>query len=190
VAAASIIGFAGNELVAIFRIRVGREIGSAALVADGYHARTDGMTSLGVLAGAIGVWLGFPLADPLMGFAIGLAILVVVWETAREMWYRMMDATDPDLIIRIEKIASTVEGVFEVHDVTLRWLGHRQRGKLHITVDCQLPTVESHRISENVRHALFHDLPALVEMTIHVDPCECDQTVIYHPSAHHLPSNV
>lgn len=188
VAAASIIGFAGNELVAIFRIRVGQEIGSAALIADGLHARTDGLTSLGVLAGAIGVWLGFPLADPLMGVAIGFAILTIVWGAAREMWLRMMDATDPALIQEIEKTAVGVEGVIDVHDVSLRWLGHRQRGKVHITVDCQLPTVESHRIAESVRHELFHVLPALVEMTVYVDPCECDQAVDYHPSAHHLSS--
>jgi len=188
VAAAAIIGFVGNELVAVFRIRVGREIGSAALIADGLHARTDGLTSLGVLAGAIGVWLGFPLADPIMGFVIGFAILIIVWGAAREMWLRMMDATDPALIEEIETTVKDVEGVLEVHDVTLRWLGHRQRGKLHITVDCQLPTVESHRIAENVRHRLFHALPALVEMTVHVDPCECDLGVDYHPSAHHMPA--
>lgn len=186
VAAAAIIGFLGNELVAVFRIRVGREIGSAALIADGLHARTDGLTSLGVLAGAAGVWLGFPLADPLIGFAIGFAILVIVWGAAREMWLRMMDATDPALIDLIESTAGRVEGVLDVQDVTLRWLGHRQRGELHVTVDCKLTTLESHRIAENVRHQLFHALPALSEMTVHVDPCECDQAVDYHPSAHHL----
>jgi len=186
VAAAAIIGFVGNELVAVFRIRVGRETGSAALVADGLHARADGFTSLGVLAGAIGVWLGFPWADPLVGLGIGIAILVVVVGAAREMWQRMMDATDPMLIEQVECTARSVANVLDVHDVTLRWLGHRQRGKLHITVNCQLPTVESHRIAEEVRHALFHTLPALVEMTVHVDPCECDQVIDYHPTAHHL----
>ena len=100
VAAASLIGFAGNELVAWFRIRVGHQIGSAALVADGMHARTDGLTSLGVLVGAIGVWLGFPLADPLIGFAIGVAILFIVWGAGREMWLRIMDATDPAQVNR------------------------------------------------------------------------------------------
>ena len=185
VAVASIIGFVGNELVALFRIRVGREIGSAVLVADGYHARTDGLTSLGVLVGAIGVWLGFPLADPLMGFAIGLAILIIVWGAAREMWYRMMDAADPALKELIEATARKVAGVLDVHDVSLRWLGHRQRGKLHITVDCRLPTFESHSIAEEVRHALFHTLPALVELTVHVDPCECDPSLDYHPTRHH-----
>ncbi len=188
VAVAAIIGFAGNELVAIFRIRVGREIGSAALIADGLHARTDGLTSLAVLAGAIGVWLGFPLADPLIGFAIGIAILVIVWGAAKEMWLRMMDASDPILVQQIEKTAGGIDGVIDVHDVTLRWLGHRQRGKLHITVDCEMSTRESHQIAENVRHKLFHDLPALVEFTVHVDPCECDNGVDYHPSAHHMAS--
>ena len=58
------------RLVAIFRIRVGKEIGSAALVADGYHARVDGLTSFGVFFGAVGVWLGYPLADPIVGLVI------------------------------------------------------------------------------------------------------------------------
>jgi len=127
--AAAIIGFVGNELVVVFRIRVGREIGSAALVADGLHARADGFTALGVLAGAIGVWLGLPWADPLVGLGIGLAILVVVVGAAREMWQRMMDATDPMLIEPVECTARSVANVLDVHDVTLRWLGHRQRGE-------------------------------------------------------------
>ncbi len=97
VAAAAIIGFIGNEMVAVFRIKVGKEIGSAALIADGYHARTDGFTSLAVLAGAIGVWLGFPLLDPIIGLGIGIAILGIVWKTAQDMWHRMMDAVDPEL---------------------------------------------------------------------------------------------
>jgi cation diffusion facilitator family transporter len=186
VAAAAIIGFLGNELVAVFRIKVGREIGSAALVADGLHARADGFTSLGVLAGAVGVWLGWPLADPLIGLAIGIAILAVVWNAARDMWHRMMDAVDPALVERIEAAVRPVPGVLDVHDVALRWVGHRQRGELHVIVNCQLSTVESHHIAEEVRHVLFHALPALAEVTVHVDPCECDETRNYHPAAHHV----
>ena len=185
VAAAAVIGFAGNELVAIFRIRIGKEIGSAALVADGMHARTDGITSLGVLLGVIGVWLGFPLADPLMGFLIGLAILWIVWNAGREMLLRVMDAVDPTLTRQIESMARAVEGVMDVHGVALRWVGHRQRGELHITVNCQMPTYASHRIAEAVRHELFHALPALVEMTVHVDPCVCEFTPEAHETRHH-----
>lgn len=185
VAVAAVIGFAGNELVAIFRIRVGGEIGSAALVADGMHARTDGLTSLGVLAGVIGVWLGYPLADPLIGFIIGLAILWIGLRAGGEMWLRMMDAVDPSLTKRIETVARSVEGVMDVHDITLRWLGHRQRGEMHIVVDGELPTFASHRIAEEVRHALFHTLPALGDMTVHIDPDESEPNSSHHITDHH-----
>ncbi len=169
VAAAAIVGFIGNEAVAIFRTRVGRQIGSAALIADGLHARTDGFTSLGVLVGVIGVAIGFPLADPLIGLVIGLAILIVVWQAAREMWYRLMDAVDPAVGRSIAATAQRVVGVLAVHDVTVRWLGHRQRAELNIDVDGDLSTEQSHQIAEAVRHDLFHALPALVEVTVHVD---------------------
>jgi cation diffusion facilitator family transporter len=76
---ASVVGFVGNEAVAVFRIRVGKQIGSVALIADGYHARVDGWTSLAVFVGAIGVWAGYPLADPLIGLVISAAILAIVW---------------------------------------------------------------------------------------------------------------
>lgn len=185
VAVAAIIGFLGNELVAVFRMRVGRQIGSAALVADGIHARVDGFTSLGVLVGVIGVWLGFPWADPLVGLIIGAAILVIVWNTAKEMWRRMMDGIEPQVIEQIEHIAYDVNGVMDVHDVTARWIGHRQRTELHVTVNCQLPTIASHLIGEEVRHALFHEMPALSDITVHIDPCECDEAVQYHLTAHH-----
>ncbi len=185
VAAAAIIGFIGNELVAVFRVRVGREIGSAALIADGLHARTDGFTSLGVLIGTIGVALGLPLADPLIGALIGIAILVIVWEAAKDMWHRMMDAIDPEVTGHVEKTASAIDGVMSVHDVAVRWLGHRQRVELHITVDCQMTTLASHAIAEEVRHELFHALPALADATVHVDPCECDRSINYHPTRHH-----
>jgi cation diffusion facilitator family transporter len=170
VAAAAIIGFIGNEAVAIFRTRVGREIGSAALIADGLHARTDGFTSLGVLVGVIGVAFGFPSADPLIGIVIGIAILIVVWNTARDMWYRLMDAVDPAVGRSIVETTQRVPGVLAVHDVTVRWLGHRQRAELNIDVDGKLSTLQSHQIAEEVRHDLFHTLPALVEVTVHVDP--------------------
>lgn len=186
VAAAAIVGFFGNELVAVFRIRIGKEIGSAALIADGYHARTDGLTSLAVLAGAIGVWLGYPLFDPIVGLGIGVAILGIVWKTAQDMWQRMMDAVDPEIYGEFKHTASHVSGVMDVHNTAIRWLGHRLYGEMHITVNCQLSTLQSHFIAEEVRHSLFHKLPALVEVVVHVDPCECDEAIDYHPTRHHV----
>ena len=186
VAGAAVVGFIGNELVAIYRIRTGKQIGSAALVADGNHARADGFTSLAVLAGAIGVWLGYPLLDPIVGLGIGVAILVIVWKSAQDMYYRVMDAVEPEITRSVETIASKANGVMEVSNVAIRWVGHRQRTELHITVDCQMPTCESHAIAEQVRHDLFHAMPALADVTIHVDPCECERCGDSHISAHHL----
>jgi len=191
VAAAGLIGFFGNELVAVLRIRTGKEINSAALIADGYHARTDGFTSLAVLVGAIGAWFGYPLLDPIIGLGIGAVILGIVWQSARDMWYRMMDAIDPEIHREFRDIASQVPGVMDVHSTAIRWQGHRLFGEMHITVDCKQSTLQSHFIAEEVRHRLFHKLPALVEVVVHTDPCECDTTIEYHPTNHHnfMPAN-
>ncbi len=185
VAFAAIIGFVGNEAVAVFRLRVGREIGSAALVADGLHARVDGITSLGVLLGVIGVWVGMPWADPVMGFVIGFAILIIVRDAAREMWHRLMDATDPEIVHRVEHTASHVPGVQSIHDVRARWVGHRLSTEVHIEVDCDLTLAQSHHIAEEVRHALFHELPALNNVLVHLDPCGHDQDDHHAITAHH-----
>ncbi|MDQ3328837.1 MAG: cation diffusion facilitator family transporter, partial [Chloroflexota bacterium] len=131
VIAASVIGFVGNEVVALFRMRIGREIGSAALVADGQHARVDGLTSLAVLAGALGVLAGFPLADPLVGILISIAILFIVKDTAVTMWRRLMDAVEPGTVERLQQAAANVPGAQDVHDVRVRWLGHRLQAELH-----------------------------------------------------------
>jgi cation diffusion facilitator family transporter len=103
VAAAGVVGFAGNELVASYRIRVRRRIGSAALVADGRHAHTDGLTSLAVLAAALGTMAGWRLADPVVGLAICAAILKVLHAAARDISRRLTDRIDPDLVDRINE---------------------------------------------------------------------------------------
>lgn len=185
VAVAAVIGFLGNELVAIFRIRVGKEIGSAALITDGYHARTDGFTSLAVLAGVIGTWLGYPILDSIIGLGIGIAIIGIVWKSAKEMWRRMMDAVDPEIHNQFKDTASHVEGVMDVHSAAIRWVGHRLWGEMHVTVKCTLTILEGHSITEEVRHALFHEFPALVDVVVHADPCECDKSIEYHAAAHH-----
>ncbi|HYO50748.1 MAG TPA: cation diffusion facilitator family transporter [Chloroflexia bacterium] len=185
VGVAAVSGFIGNEAVAQFRMRVGKEIGSAALVADGQHARVDGFTSLAVLLGVIGVWLGYPLADPLIGLLITLAILFILKDAALTMWHRLMDAVDPEFVETVEHTAAGVEGVHEVHSVRVRWLGHRLQAEMHIMVDEDLPTSESHRIAEEVRHRLLHNLPKLESAGIHVDPCGHSGTDPHHLTAHH-----
>jgi cation diffusion facilitator family transporter len=137
VVAAGVIGFAGNEIVAIYRIRVGQRIGSAALVADGVHARTDGFTSLAVVIGAVGVMLGFPLADPIIGILISIAILILLVGTVRSITRRLMDGVDPELVERAHHALEHVEGVRDIGEVRLRWSGHRVRGDALVIVDDQ-----------------------------------------------------
>ena len=172
VAAASIIGFIGNEGVAVFRIRVGKEIGSAALVADGYHARVDGLTSLAVLAGALGVWLGYPLADPLVGLGITAAILGIVWQSARAVFTRMLDGVDPGVIDELAHAAHHVSQVQDVTDVRARWLGHRLHAEVSIAVRPELSVADGHAVALDVHHQLLHHIPHLADATIHVDPLD------------------
>ena len=185
-AIAGVIGFAGNELVALYRIRIGKEIGSAALVADGYHARTDGLTSLAVVVGAAGVWLGYPLADPIIGLLITGAILWVLKGAAGQVFARLMDAVDPALTEAVER-AARQPGVEEVSSVRIRWIGHQLEAEAHVVVDCDLTTIASHTIAESVRHGIFHAVPKISEVTVHVDPCTHAVADPHESTREHLP---
>jgi cation diffusion facilitator family transporter len=187
VAVAGVVGFLGNEAVAIFRINVGRQIGSAALVADGLHARTDGLTSLAVVLGAIGVALGFPIADPLVGLLITAAILLVLRDAALQIWHRMMDAIDPELLDRAEHAAREADGVQDVTSVRARWIGHALHLEAHIVADCDLRLTEAHEVAERARHAMVHAVPKLASATVHVDPCEHEGRDHHADLSHHRP---
>lgn len=149
---AGLIGFAGNEAVAIYRIRVGQRIGSAALVADGVHARLDGFTSLSVVLGAIGVLVGFPLADPIIGLLISVSIMVLLWGTVKSIGARLMDAIDPALVRKAEHALEHTVGVEAVRDLRLRWVGHRLTGSATVEVG----TVDLHDATHIVEHAVEH----------------------------------
>jgi cation diffusion facilitator family transporter len=189
VAAAAIIGFLGNEAVASLQIRTGRRIGSDAMIADGLHARTDGLTSLAVLAAVIGVALGFPIVDPIVGLLIGVTILFIARDATRTIWYRLMDAVDPKLVDQVEQAAAGIAGVQQVHDVRVRWIGHQLHAELHIVVDEDLPTHASHAIAEGVRHALVHAQNRLAFVSVHVDPCGHNGIERHDPQiAQHYPA--
>jgi cation diffusion facilitator family transporter len=167
---ASVVGFLGNEAVAIFRIRVGKEIGSAALVADGYHARVDGLTSLAVLFGAVGVGLGYPLADPIVGLVITVAIFRIVWQSGKSIFTRLLDGVDPEVIDDIKHAVNHTPGVEDVSEVRVRWLGHRLHAELNIAVAPDITVEKGHEIAKDARHQLLHHLRYLSNTTIHVDP--------------------
>ncbi|MFI8855308.1 cation diffusion facilitator family transporter [Streptomyces prasinus] len=169
VSAAALTGFAGNEWVARYRIRTGRKIGSAALVADGLHARADGFTSLAVLLGAGGAALGLPTADPVIGLLITAAILLVLKDAAREVCRRLMDSVDPALVEAAERALRGVEGVLDAGQVRMRWIGHTLRAEADIVVDARLTVVRAHELAVAAEHALIHAVPRLTAVTVHTD---------------------
>jgi len=170
VAAAGVIGFLGNELVALYRIRVGRQIGSAALVADGLHARTDGFTSLAVVFGALGVWLGFPLADPIIGLLITAAILMVLRTAARDVFARLLDGVDPGLVASAERTLAAEPGVIGVPRVRMRWIGHRLHADAELDVDPAMSLRQAHELAHHAEHSLSHAVPRLSSAVIHAYP--------------------
>jgi len=167
---ASVIGFSGNEAVAQFRIKVGKEIGSAALIADGRHARVDGLTSLAVLFGAVGVGLGYPSADPLVGLLITAVILRIAWKSGKDIFTRLLDGVDPEVIDEIKHAVNHTPGVCDFAEVRVRWLGHRLHAELNIAVSPELSVEEGHEIAIEVRHQLLHHLRYLSSVTVHIDP--------------------
>ena len=176
VLAAGLIGFAGNELVAVYRIRVGRRIGSAALVADGVHARTDGFTSLAVVLGVIGIWLGFPLADPIVGLLISAAIVVLLIGTSRDIGRRLLDGVDPDLVDTAERTVALMPGIDTVDDLRMRWTGHRLVVEATVTSDPTMPVGEFHELEHQAADLLRDRLPRLD--TVRLTPAA-------HPREHH-----
>jgi len=178
--AAGVLGFLGNEAVAVLRIRTGRRINSAALIADGYHARTDGLTSLAVVAGGIGVWAGFPLADPIVGLLITLTIFGIVWQSARSVFTRMLDGVEPGTLDEIHHAAEHVKGIERIVDAKARWIGHKLHVEVTIALDEGAMLAAANRIADQLRHELQDHLPALAEAIVLFAPAEADTGGHHH----------
>jgi len=185
VVVAAIIGFLGNEAVALFRLKMGKEIGSAALIADGYHARADGWTSLAVLVGAIGTWYGYPIVDPIVGLVITVAILRLVWESGAAIFTRLLDGVDPTVLAEVKHAVQHTPEVQGVTQVRVRWVGHWLHAELNIAVSPHLSIAQGHAIATEVRHQLLHHMPHLANAIIHVDPLEASGEE-YHRVVEHV----
>ncbi len=183
--AAGVVGCIGNEAVAVYRVRTGRRIGSAALEADGHHARTDGLTSLAVVVGAIAVALGWPLADPIVGLIITVAIAFVLKNAARDMYRRLMDAVDPSIVEGVRRTLAGVTGIEEVEAVRLRWVGHLLYGEAEVVSDGRLSLAEAHDVAEHATHLLLHQVQHLSRITIHTSPQRQADSDPHSLTAHH-----
>ena len=168
--AAGLVGFLGNEIVAVYRIRAGRRIGSAALIAEGQHARADGLTSIAVVVGVVGVWLGFERADAIIGLVIAAVVIGILVSTMRTVFRRLMDGVEPGVVDGMIETASAVDGVLAVDRVRVRWSGHRLEADADIAVSGELSVFDGHRIGESVEHELLHRTPHLEAVVVHLHP--------------------
>lgn len=172
VALAAVTGFAGNELVAVYRIRMGKKIGSAALIADGHHARVDGLTSLAVLVGVIGTWLGYPIIDPIVGLGITVTIIFIVKDSVKMIFSRLLDGMEPETIDLISKTTQNVNGIAGVSEVKARWFGHEIKADISVTVSSGMTVKDGHNIAKELIHSLQHNVPHLGSVHVHIDPEE------------------
>lgn len=184
---AAIVGFLGNELAAIYRIRMGKRMGSAALIADGQHARIDGFTSLAVLIGVAGTWMGHPVVDAVVGLVITIMILWILKDSAKQIFIRLLDGIEPEVMDQILSESTSVDGVITVTDVKARWIGHGIHSEVTIIVDSGLTVREGHDVAKNVIQTLQKVVPHLAGVQVHVDPVE-EPGFTHHMGAHFNPS--
>lgn len=186
--AAGVVGFLGNEIVAIYRIRTGKRIGSAALIAEGQHARADGYTSIAVVLGIVGVWFGFPRADAVVGLIIAVAISGILVNSLVIIVRRLMDGMEPETLLRMRTVAESVGGVVSVQQVRARWSGHRIEGDAEIAVDASLSVRAGHDVAEVVQHELLHAIANLDRVTVHIHPAVAGQLPpgLHELSDHHV----
>jgi len=183
--AAAMVGVAGNEAVARYKLEVGRRINSVPLEADGRHSRVDGLASLAAAAGIAGAWAGWPAADPLAGLLLSAVIVWVLAATTRDVLARLLDRVDPEVTDEIERAASSVPGVEAVHAVRARWVGRSLHVLVHVEVDPALPLRAAHELGEQARHAVFHALPGVAAVDLHLDPAGIDEHDSHGETMHH-----
>jgi cation diffusion facilitator family transporter len=157
-------------------------------VADGLHARTDGLTSAAVVVGACLVLAGYPKADPVVGLLITAAVAVVAIGAAREVYRRLMDSVDPALVGRVEAVLRACEGVDGVDSVRIRWVGHELLADIQVRSDASLSLVAAHSIAEAAHHKLLHEVPRLAEAVIHTSPGDTGAGDAHAAIAHHFPA--
>lgn len=182
--AAALFGFVGNEVLAEYKIRAGRRLHSAPLVADGQHSRADGLTSLAAAVGLALTFLGWHEADPIAGLLISVAILYILIDVGREVLHRLLDAVDPAIVDEVREHALSVSGVREVEDIRARWAGRQLYVALNLGADATMTLAEAHAIAERVRQEVLAHVAGAAMVDIHVDPVGLPDGVDPHAWMH------
>jgi cation diffusion facilitator family transporter len=162
--AAAAVGIAGNQLVARYKLTVGRRIRSATMVADAKHSWLDALSSAGAMLGLIGVALGWGWADAVAGIAVTGFICHVGWEVTADIGHRLLDGVDPEVITTAETVAATVPGVTHAH-ARARWTGRTLRVEVEGFLDPHTPLAAADQIGRSVAAALAPEIPEMHSFT-------------------------
>jgi cation diffusion facilitator family transporter len=160
----ALIGIAGNQVVARYKLAVGRRIGSATLVADARHSWLDALSSAGALAGLIAVALGQPWGDPVAGLVVTAFICHVGYQVTADVARRLADGVDPAVITTAEAAAGSVPGVIHAH-ARARCTGRTLRVEIEGWVDPDLPVRDADALGRQVANSLARQLPEASSLT-------------------------
>ena len=125
------------------------------------------------------------MADPIVGLLITVAIAAVLRDAAREVYRRLMDAVDPELVGTAESAVRATTGVTDVGELRLRWIGHALRAEVEVVVSPTLSLVEAHRVAHDAEHQLLHDVPRLSAAMVHAHPGAGAAAAAHAALAHH-----
>ncbi len=162
--AAAAVGIAGNQLVARYKLAVGRRIRSATMVADAKHSRLDALSSAGAMLGLIGVALGWGWADAVAGMVVTGFICHVGWEVTADIAHRLLDGVDPEIITTAEAVAATIPGVTHAH-ARARWTGRTLRVEVEGFLHPDTPLAAADQIGRSVAAALVPEIPEMHDFT-------------------------
>ena len=158
------LGIAGNQIVARYKLVIGRRINSATLVADARHSWLDALSSAGALVGLVAVALGFRWGDPIAGIAVTLFICHVGYEVTADVVHRLADGMDPAVITSAEAAAGAVDGVVHAH-ARARWTGRILRVEIEGWVDPGLTVSDADVLGQQIALEVARQLPDMGSFT-------------------------
>lgn len=169
--AVAAISVVAKEAVYQYTIRVSRKLESNLLQANAWHSRTDALSSLIVIAGVLGVMLGFPWADAIGAVGVAVIILYAAFKIGREAFDELIDTgLDPNTLTLMRETILSVPGVIDVHELRTRRMGSQLLADMHIHVNPLISVSEGHHIGDRVMLVLGEKFKALTDIVVHIDP--------------------
>ena len=172
--AAALISIVAKEIIYRMTAKVGEDYGSQVVIANAWHHRSDALSSIGSLLGIGGaIVLGekWTVLDPIVSCCISVAIIIVALKIGMPALSELLDASLPEAVeAEIVRIAESVDGVMDIHDLKTRKNGVSVIIEAHILVDASLSIVEAHDVSSRVEDALTARFGPETQVSIHVEP--------------------